>query len=91
MMAYSKKYNADPKHWQFLTGEKQQLYNMARYGYLISAVDDTTGVSIDKDFIHDNHFVLVDEEGNIRGFYDGLQPDEVKQLIADVKTLLDEK
>ena len=91
MMAYSKKFNADPQHWMFLTGDKQALYNMARYSYLISAQDDTSGVSIDKDFIHDNHFVLVDEDGNIRGFYDGLEPKEVTQLIADVKTLLDEK
>ena len=91
MMAYSQKFNADPKHWLFLTGDKQELYNMARYSYLISAQDDTSGISIDQDFIHDNHFVLVDDDNNIRGFYDGLQKDEVDKLIGDIKKLLDEK
>jgi protein SCO1/2 len=91
MMAYSQKFNADPKHWLFLTGDKQQLYNMARYSYLISAQDDTSGVSIDKDFIHDNHFVLVDEENNVRGFYDGLDKKEVDKLIGDIKYVLEEK
>lgn len=91
MMAYSQKFNADPKHWLFLTGDKQQLYNMARYSYLISAQDDTTGIAIDKDFIHDNHFVLVDEENNVRGFYDGLQKNEVDKLIKDIKFVLEDK
>jgi protein SCO1/2 len=90
MMAYSKKFNADPQHWLFLTGDKQELYNMARYSYLISAQDDTTGVSIDKDFIHDNHFVLVDKENNVRGFYDGLDMKEVNQLIEDIRILKEE-
>lgn len=91
LMAYSKKYNADPKHWMFLTGDKKALYDMARYGYFISAQDDTAGVSIDKDFIHDYHFILVDGEGYIRGIYDGMDKKDMPKLVADIKTLLDEK
>ena len=91
MKAYSEKFHADPKHWMFLTGDKKELYDIARYSYLINADDDTTGISIDKDFIHDNHYTLVDREGAIRGFYDGLKDAEVKQLITDIKLLLDEK
>ena len=88
MKEYSLRFDADPNQWEFLTGDKQQLYNMARYSYLINAEDDTAGVSIDKDFIHDNHYVLVDKDGRIRGFYDGLKMEEVNKLIADVNTLL---
>jgi protein SCO1 len=88
---YSLRFDADPKQWLFLTGDKKELYDMARYSYLISAQDDTTGVSIDKDFIHDNHYVLVDGDGRVRGFYDGLKMDEVNKLIADINTLLKEK
>ena len=91
MKAFGQKYNADPKHWLFLTGDKQELYNMARYSYLISAMDDTAGITIDKDFIHDNHFVLVDDENYIRGFYDGLDKDAINKLIGDIKLLLEEK
>ena len=88
---YSQRFDADSKQWMFLTGSKQELYDMARYQYLISAQDDTAGVSIDKDFIHDNHFSLIDRDGQVRGFYDGLKADEVQKLINDIGELLKEK
>lgn len=92
LKAYSLKFDADPKQWMFLTGDKQELYNKARYSYLISAQDDTAGLSIDKDFIHDKHFVLVDKGGRLRGgFYDGLDNGSINQLIGDIKELLKEK
>ena len=88
---YASRYNADPNHWMFLTGDKRKLYEMARYSYLINAEQDTAGVSIDKDFIHDSHFVLVDGLGRLRGFYDGMDAGSVGKLIADIQILLDEK
>ena len=88
---YGDRFGADARHWKFLTGDKKQLYDMARYSYLINAEQDTTGVSIDKDFIHDKHFVLVDGKGRIRGFYDGLDAEAVKKLNSDIATLLKEK
>lgn len=91
MKAYSLRFDADPKQWVFLTGDKKRLYEMARYSYLISAQDDTTGVTPDEDFIHDNHFALVDRTGHIRGFYDGLNAVQVDSMIGDIKLLLEEK
>lgn len=88
MKEYSLRFDADPSQWMFLTGDKKDLYDMARYSYLISAQDDTTGVSIDQDFIHDNHYVLVDRDGRIRGFYDGLQMTNINKLITDINKLL---
>jgi protein SCO1/2 len=90
LKAYSLRFDADPTQWMFLTGDKKQLYDMARYSYLISAEDDTAGVSIDKDFIHDKHYSLVDGHGRVRGFYDGLSPGDVAKLIGDIKELLKE-
>lgn len=91
LKAYSMRFDADPNQWMFLTGDKKQLYDMARYSYLISADDDTAGISIDQDFIHDKHYVLVDNLGRVRGFYDGLQDADIKKLKGDIKTLLEEK
>ncbi len=91
LKAYSLRFDADPQQWMFLTGDKKQLYDMARYSYLISADDDTAGISIDKDFIHDKHYALVDGYGRIRGFYDGLDDASITKLIADINTLLKEK
>ena len=91
MKAYSLKFEADPKQWMFLTGDKKRLYEMARESYLISAVDSSQKVSVEEDFIHDNHFALVDRGGRIRGFYDGLKANQVDSLIGDIKALLNTK
>lgn len=91
LKAYSLRFDADPNQWMFLTGDKKKLYDMARYSYLISADDDTAGISIDKDFIHDKHYALVDGYGRVRGFYDGLEPKEITRLVGDINALLAEK
>ncbi|NDC40915.1 MAG: SCO family protein [Chitinophagia bacterium] len=91
LKAYSLRFDADGKQWKFLTGDKQKLYNMARYSYLLNAEDDTAGVAIEDDFIHDNHYSLVDGTGHIRGFYDGLKQDAIKKLITDIGVLLKEQ
>jgi protein SCO1/2 len=51
-----------------LTGNKADLYNLARTGFLITA---TVGDGGPNDFIHSEKLVLVDKEGRLRGFYDG--------------------
>jgi protein SCO1/2 len=89
--AYSLRYEADPRQWYFLTGDKKELYDMARYSYLVTASDDTAAVDIESDFIHTDRFVLVDRWGNIRGQYEGTNPAAVGQLIGDIKELLKEK
>ncbi|MCB0700313.1 MAG: SCO family protein [Chitinophagales bacterium] len=92
MKAYSLRFDADPKQWMFLTGDKKELYDIARYSYLISASDDTATVDIQSDFIHTDRFVLVDRDGYIRGkFYIGTDEGDVNQLIGDIKKLLKEK
>jgi len=91
MKAYSERFNADPAHWAFLTGDKKELYDMARYSYLVTAVDDTATVDIQSDFIHTEKFVLVDGSGHIRGQYDGTDMGAVHQLIGDIQTLIKEK
>jgi protein SCO1/2 len=90
LKAYSLRFDADPNQWMFLTGDKKKLYDMARYSYLISADDDTAGVTVDKDFIHDKHYTLVDGYGRVRGFYDGLSPGDISKLIGDINILLKE-
>lgn len=88
---YSLRFDVDPGQWMFLTGDKKKLYDMARYSYLISAGDDTTGIDIDADFIHDQQFTLVDGAGRVRGLYDGLNRTEIDRLIGDINRLLNER
>lgn len=91
MKEYSLRFEADPAQWLFLTGDKRELYDMARYSYLVTAADDTAMVDIESDFIHTDRFILVDWMGRIRGQYTGTDIGSVQQLIGDLKELLKEK
>jgi len=88
MKEYSERFGANADQWEFLTGDKKELYDMARYSYLVTAVDDTGVVDIAADFIHTEKFVLVDGTGHIRGQYDGTDKGQVQQLIGDMQELL---
>lgn len=95
LKAYSLRFDADPKRWMFLTGDKAALYQQARLSYKITAQEKTTE-NIDEDFIHEKYFVLVDKQGRLRGhkeeneqvsLYDGTDEKSVAQLIKDIKIL----
>jgi protein SCO1/2 len=86
LKAYSQKFDADSRQWMFLTGDKKRLYDMARFSYLVTAVD-TEMVDIKSDFIHTKYWVLVDGDGRIRGMYDGTDMGAVNQLIGDIAEL----
>ena len=77
----------DHGKWVFLTGDKKQLYKVAREQFFIV---DEPGDGGEEDFIHTERFVLVDQNRYVRGYYDGTNPKEVDQLIHDIKDLLQE-
>ena len=85
MAAHAARYNADAAQWHFVTGDKPQLYRLARQSYLVS---DTEGNGSTEDFVHSEKFVLVDQDGHIRGMCDGTVPGEVDLLIKDIEQLL---
>lgn len=87
LMDYARAHGVKDRRWLFVTGEKQQLYELARKGYLLNneAGDGGSG-----DFIHTQNFALVDKERHLRGFYDGTDSAEVARLITDIKILTDE-
>jgi protein SCO1/2 len=82
---YAIRHNATPDKWFFLTGDKQEIYNLARCGFILPTID---GMGEPDDFIHSDKFVLVDELGRIRGYYSGTDRDEVDRLILETKILL---
>ncbi len=86
---YAELQGAIPGKWQLLTGDKPQIYKLARQSYF--AVLDEGGKGDEADFIHTENFVLVDSGKRIRGFYDGTSEAEVTQLIEDIRLLENEK
>ena len=76
-------------NWYFVTGNKNDLYKMARESYLLDD-EKNNNVNIDDQFIHTQFFALVDKQRRVRGIYDGLRQDELNKLSADIKELLKE-
>lgn len=70
--------------WNLVTGDKKQIYELARKSYLAVLTDGDGGPY---DMIHTENFILVDKERRIRGFYDGTASEEVTQLLEDLKVL----
>ncbi len=85
LAAYAKERNADPKNWKFLTGSKSQLFSTAIKGYLLNAADS---IGVTGEYVHTQWFALVDQERRIRGFYNGLEKDDMDKLKQDVKQLM---
>lgn len=84
---YANLYEADPKKWIFVTGDKKMIYDLARKSYFAAVTEGDGGPG---DFIHTENFVLVDKEKRIRGFYDGTSEESVDQLLVDIEILSQE-
>lgn len=80
---YSIEKKVNDKKWNLVTGDKKQIYELARKSYLIGIDNEYNMNSI----IHTENFVLVDKEKNIRGIYDGTSKMSIDSLVNDVKTL----
>lgn len=86
---YIKKNKIQNKNWQFLTGEKSKIYALARKSYF---AEEDIGYSKDStEFLHTEHFILVDKTKRIRGIYNGTLGLEMLQLLEDINTLKREK
>lgn len=84
---YAEQYNALPEKWQFATGDKAEIYALARCGFLLPVQEGDGGKS---DFIHSEKLILVDGNKRIRGYYDGTSRKDVDRLITEINILLEE-
>ena len=84
---YADTYGAKTNKWHLLTGNKKQIYDLAKTSYLVNAFEDDGSP---EGFLHSELFLLIDKKSRIRGMYDGTNTAEVKKLIEDVKLLKQE-
>ena len=84
---YGDTYGAKTNKWHLLTGNKKQIYDLAKTSYLVNAFEDDGSP---EGFLHSELFLLIDKKARIRGMYDGTNTAEVKKLIEDVKLLKQE-
>ncbi|MBM1105504.1 SCO family protein [Aurantibacter crassamenti] len=85
---YAQKERVITKKWNVTTGDKKQIYELARKSYFAVVTQGDGGL---QDFIHTPNFILVDTKRQIRGIYDGTNDDEIVRLIDDINILLIEE
>ena len=74
--------------WNLVTGDKKEIYELARKSYL--AVK-SCGDGGDYDMIHTENFILVDQKKRIRGYYDGTRKEDIELLLSDIDILKKER
>jgi protein SCO1 len=82
LRAYGNKFGADPSVWWLLTGDKKTIYDYAFEELKIGLADSSTQIS--PDFIHSEHFVLLDKNRVVRGYYKGNDKNAMLKLSKDL-------
>ena len=82
---YAERLDVSADKWHMVTGNKEEIYNMAQTSYYVGVREEARAPG---GFEHSGAFVLVDQQGRIRGMYDGTDPVKVDQLMEDLKILL---
>ena len=82
---YSMLKGVDDSRWNLMTGDKKQIYDLARKSYLVAkAIPDGKNHGM----IHTENFVLVDRDKRIRGYYDGTNIEDMNKLLDDIQILI---
>jgi len=82
---YSTLKGVDDSKWNLMTGDKKQIYDLARKSYLVAkAIPDGKNHGM----IHTENFVLVDRDKRIRGYYDGTNIEDMDKLLDDIQILI---
>ena len=82
---YSTLKGVDDSRWNLMTGDKKQIYDLARKSYLVAkAIPDGKNHGM----IHTENFVLVDRDKRIRGYYDGTNIEDMNKLLDDIQILI---
>jgi len=88
LRGYAEKLHAEPKRWDFLTGPKSAIYKLSHDGFKLAISDGSDAEGIP---VHSTRMVLVDRQGQIRGYYEATEADAMTKLLADTNHLLREQ
>ncbi|MES2863256.1 MAG: SCO family protein [Bacteroidota bacterium] len=88
---YAKEKGVIDSKWNLVTGSQNEIYKIARQSYLVVKTGKPEELY---DMVHTENFVLIDQKGRIRGFYNGLNIDKkvkdeknLTQLVEDIEYL----
>lgn len=82
---YAEGYRAEKEKWLFLTGGVEQMQNLAKESFLLGVEEGTDPA---EPIIHSKRFVLIDQQGHIRGYYDSGETESKQKLLRDIGILM---
>ena len=77
---YASQYEANTDTWHFLTGNESTVKEVIKDGIKIGDYEDI--------IFHSEKFALVDRNGMIRAYYNGMKSEDMKKLKKDINNLL---
>lgn len=80
---YAKLKGVKDSKWNLVTGDRKQIYNLARKSYLVVEDDPENKYGM----IHTENFALIDKEKRIRGIYNGISATAIDSLLNDIEHL----
>ena len=84
---YAARYKADRERWLFLTGDRTTVYRLIREGFRLTVEEEPES---EGQILHSLRFALVDRAGQVRGYYNGDDPESLRRLLPDVDRLFRE-
>lgn len=85
---YAKLNGVNDSKWNLVTGDKKEIYALARKSYLAVKQGKPNELY---DMVHTENFVLIDSKKRVRGFYDGTKKENIEKLIDDINWLLEDE
>jgi len=86
LKAYAQKKGVDDNIWHLVTGDKKDIFYIARQSYLAVETADSKELY---DMVHTENFILVDKKRQVRGYYDGTKLKEIDKLYQDILYLIE--
>jgi len=88
LKTYATKNNANTQIWNFVTGDKDEIYDICENYYMSYAKEDSLA---EGGYVHSGFLILIDKNKFVRAAYDGTRPEVADSIVNDVKFLLQEK
>lgn len=82
---YAEKVHANTNNWDFVTGNKEEIYDIAFKGFFVNVAKDSIA---EGGFLHSQLLILIDKQGRIRGYFDGTVFSEMKKDLTDAIDIL---
>jgi protein SCO1/2 len=85
LAAYAQAHHADPEHWHFLTGSRDAIWKLSKDGFHLGVGENRAEVP--SPIFHSAQVVLVDTDGKVRRYFDGILPEKVADIVMAVELI----